>query len=181
MAAASQAGRGSKPMKTLNEAGGNTWAVDWAGEAAQGPIARSKLVTLDLKNARPPAEGGLDFSPLPFVQHISDHLRQSRQGKGLLDEMNPFFQNPPMGDGVGRVAGHEKRLDIGFQDADSIRKVLAIHVRHDHVGQEQMDIAGVSLAQGQGLARLGGLEDLVAGPFQDRFRQAPHLALILDQ
>ena len=52
---------------------------------------------------------------------------------------------------------------------------------HDHVGDQQVDLAGVLLGQGQGLLAVGGLDHLVAAGAQQAGGDAAHGVLVLDE
>jgi hypothetical protein len=63
--------------------------------------------------------------------------------KRLLDEINPFFQDDVMGNEVCRIARHEQIFEVRMEGMHFFRQVPAVHHWHDHVGREEMDLAGM--------------------------------------
>src|ERR1700750_2544017 len=51
--------------------------------------------------------------------------------------------------------------------AEAPRKLLAAHARHDEIGEEEIDAAGVALGEGEGLLAAGRLQDRGAGLLDD--------------
>jgi hypothetical protein len=64
-------------------------------------------------------------------------------GEGFLYEVDPLVQHTAVGDDVRSVAGHEQGLDIGAELLHLIGQFPAVHHGHDHVGDEQVDAAGM--------------------------------------
>src|SRR5660398_77473 len=63
-----------------------------------------------------------------------------RVEKGLRNEMDFLLHNAPMGYDIGGVAGHEQDLDMWIQRLQSGGQIGTVHLRHDHVGDDQMDL-----------------------------------------
>jgi len=78
-----------------------------------------------------------------------------------------------------RVAGHEQHLDPGLDHPHSFRHLLAQHLRHDDVGDEQMDLAGMVAGHVQGLRAVGGGDHLVAVTGEDPLRHLTQGHLVL--
>ena len=65
--------------------------------------------------------------------------------------------------------------------AQSIGQFAAVHVGHDHVGDEQIDPAGPLLRQTQGFARGARRQDPIAQSLQHHFAQSHDRRLVLHQ
>lgn len=77
------------------------------------------------------------------IQHLPDFGRQDVRGERLLDEMPLGCQLALLRDDVGRVAGHKEDSDLWPKRDDLPREILAVHLRHQHIGQQQVDLSGV--------------------------------------
>jgi hypothetical protein len=80
--------------------------------------------------------------------------------------LNPFIQHAVMSDDVGRVAGHEQALEIRIKRQQVFGQVPAVHLGHDHVGHEQVDLAGMLPRQTDRLTRRGGSHHRVSLAFE---------------
>jgi hypothetical protein len=83
--------------------------------------------------------------------------------------------------GLGGVAGHEQRPQPGSQRLDAPRELGARHVRHDHVGYEDVDrlvTRGRALERGE---RSVGRQDAVAVRGEHVLDQPPDALLVLAQ
>ena len=60
--------------------------------------------------------------------------------KGFLDEGNPFVQYAVMDDDVGRVSGHEKDLQPRVHAHKLQGQILAVHLGHHHIRDQQVDL-----------------------------------------
>lgn len=87
-----------------------------------------------------------------LVQHFPHFSGQNIQGKRLLQKVRGILQQSIVCHRVGRVAGHEDRLDAGFYPLDLFRHFLAVHDGHHHVGEQQMNLAGIFLTKSKGFA-----------------------------
>ena len=65
--------------------------------------------------------------------------------------MNAFVQNTLMRYNICRVAGHKEVFHPRANDSKAIRQVTAIHLRHDHISQEEMNFIDMFLCQLQRL------------------------------
>ena len=59
--------------------------------------------------------------------------------EGFCQECQMLFQHTQLGDHVGGIAGHEQHLDAWPPSSDEPRQQPAIHPRHDHIGQQQVN------------------------------------------
>ncbi len=74
----------------------------------------------------------------------------------FLDEVHAFVQHTVMGDDVGGIAGHEQPLEIRIVGEQIAGQLPAIHLGHDHVGHQQVDLPPVFKSQTVRLAVGGG-------------------------
>ena len=72
-------------------------------------------------------------------------MRQGRGGKGLLQEGHAFVQDALMDDGILGVGGGKKNLGAGLECSDTIGQLFTAHMRHDDIGEQQINVADVSL------------------------------------
>ena len=82
---------------------------------------------------------------------------------------------------VAGVAGHEQHLDRRAVQGDELRRLRAVHVRHHHVGDQDVDRALKALREQERLAAVADVEHLVAAQHQPFPRQLPHVVVVLDQ
>ena len=83
-------------------------------------------------------------------------MRQRRRSKGLLQEGHAFGQHALMDDGALGVGGGKKNLGVGIDRPDTVGQLLAAHMRHDDIGEQQIDVADVPLLlQVQGFDAVG--------------------------
>jgi hypothetical protein len=64
-------------------------------------------------------------------------------GKRLLDKIHAVFEYAPMGDHVGRIAGHEQGFYIRVEGVYPIGQIAAVHFGQDRVGDEYLDFPPV--------------------------------------
>jgi hypothetical protein len=78
------------------------------------------------------------------------------------------------------VAGHEQHLHRWAEGSDPVRGFLSGHLWHDDVDDEQVDAAGVTGGDRDGVASAGGRDHLVAIAGQDAAGRLPQGHLVLD-
>jgi hypothetical protein len=101
--------------------------------------------------------------------------------KGFWMKLNPFIQHAVMSDDVGRVAGHEQALEIRIKRQQVFGQVPAVHLGHDHVGHEQVDLAGMLPRQTDRLTRRGGSHHRVSLAFEHRLGDIQDHGLVFHQ
>src|SRR3984957_16734718 len=77
------------------------------------------------------------------VEYLSRLGQQLGLRERLLDQRHVWLQAALGGQHGPGVPGHEQHLDAGFDDPHSLRDFLAEHPRHDHVGDQQVDLPRV--------------------------------------
>ncbi len=70
--------------------------------------------------------------------------------------------------GLGGVTGHEKESEIRSPGRYFLTEVAAAHVRHDHVGEEQIDLARILIGEAERVIRPGRGKNRVAEIFQEQ-------------
>jgi hypothetical protein len=119
--------------------------------------------------------------PRLFVQHSTDFPRENRRGEGLLQELHVRPKHAVADDsvvGVARKIQHFGRRPLGHDD---FGQLAATQVRHDHIGQQQVDRTLVLRAQAQSLLPVAGLQHRIAVRLQGDARQRLDAIFILDQ
>ena len=70
------------------------------------------------------------------VQNLAHLVGQGAHRERFLQEMDIRIENSVMGDNIIRVARHEYHPDLRSQDDDLVSQILAVHSRHDNVGNQ---------------------------------------------
>jgi hypothetical protein len=79
------------------------------------------------------------------------------------------------------VSGHEKGGNARADDIDSLGDLVAHHLGHDHVGEEEVDHLGGIAGQPHGFAAAGDRADLITVTHEDAAGQLAQALLVLDQ
>ena len=102
---------------------------------------------------------------LPAVSSAQDlpHLPRERAGRDrLLEKGDARVEDAVLEDGVVGVAGHEEHLHLRPQRREALGELPPAHAGHHDVGQQQVDLRPVLLADEQRLAAVRRLEHDVA-------------------
>ena len=87
-----------------------------------------------------------------------------------------------MDDGILGVGGGEKNPRVRIQRPHPVRQFLAAHVRHDDIGEQQINVSDVALLfQAQGFDAIGRRQNRVTQPSQQRRRHLPQGGIVLHQ
>lgn len=81
--------------------------------------------------------------------------------------MKALIQHSAVGNDIGRISGHEQGLETEADLLQPAGHVFAVHPRHDHVGDEQVDFARAFPGNTQGLIRTVRSQYRVAKLFQN--------------
>src|SRR5882724_9192668 len=84
-------------------------------------------------------------------------------------------------DAVVGVSRHAQHAHVWTRRAEPLGQLRAAHLRHDDVGQEQVNRPGVLLADEERLAGDARLDDVVAILAQNAAGHDPDLIVVLDQ
>jgi len=80
------------------------------------------------------------------VEYGADVLGEGLSGKWFLQYVQPFRQMALRFHDVRGIAGHKEDADTGPEFLNVFRQLLAAHIRHDHIGQEQVNRFRVLIA-----------------------------------
>ena len=80
-----------------------------------------------------------------------------------------------------RVAGHEQDPGRRVSARGAKRQLAAVHLRKDHIGQQQIDGIGDVGQEEQCLFRIGRLQHLIAKPLQHGLRKSPDRILVFHE
>ena len=124
--------------------------------SALGPVrarspGRSGARLLAGDAPRPPAPARL------VVQDLSQPADELFHGEGLLYESRAGRHGTIDGNGPLAVPRHEQHLESGMPGPEALHQLPAAHLRHDHVGEDQVESLARLLRQPQRLERRAGL------------------------
>src|SRR6266567_7081113 len=108
-----------------------------------------------------PAETDAGGDLLRPVQNFPNLCEEGKRGKWFGDQIKPFGIDPLAVDYVGRVAAHEQRLHIGFDDMNFIVCFLPVFSRHDDIQKEEPDLIAMKPDLLNRLFTVGSLDDLI--------------------
>ena len=73
----------------------------------------------------------------------------------------------------------KSRFRPGYRERRLFGQIAAVHFRHDHVGQEQMDLVAKFLGKAYGFARCSGWYYLIAHSFEHHLRHSQNRRFVL--
>ena len=77
------------------------------------------------------------------IQHFADVGEQLIGGKGLVQKADPLLAHAVFQDRIVGVTGHIKRVQRGHLRSQGLRELPPTHPRHDNIGQQKVNRAGV--------------------------------------
>ena len=86
-----------------------------------------------------------------------------------------------VGEGVGRVSGHEQTPDFRIERQQPLGQFTAVHLGHHHIGHEQLDLPGVLPGEFEGLSRRVRRQNPVAQTFEHGLAHLQQGRFILNQ
>ena len=86
--------------------------------------------------------------------------------KRFVEEMDILLQYSPARNDLSRITGHEHRLDFRQDSAESSCQLATVHFRHDNVGNQQVNPAGMYFGEPERFRRRVGGQDGVAQGLQ---------------
>ena len=86
------------------------------------------------------------------VQHLSHLGGQLSLGEGFFNEVDAFIQGTTMGYNIGCITRHKQALQPGINRQDVFSQVPAVHLRHHHIGHEQVYYADMFSGKADGVA-----------------------------
>ena len=78
------------------------------------------------------------------------------------------MEDAVVGNDLGGVAGHEQESEIRSPGRYFFTEVAAAHVRHDHVGEEQINLARILIGKAERVIRPGRGKNRVTEIFQEQ-------------
>src|ERR687892_1742453 len=111
------------------------------------------------------------------IEHLPDRVGERARVERLLEERPG---DDSVGNGPLRVARHVDDLDAGSRRGEALHQLEAAHLRHDHVGDDEVDGAVVVSCDRERLATGPGGQDGVAPAAQVPTDQVAHDLLVLD-
>lgn len=102
-------------------------------------------------------------------------------GEGFLQKGNVIFLNIAVHDGVRVVAGHVETPQRGSSCREMSEEFTTVHLRHDQVGQQQVDPAFKLLEELHRPFRRRAGDHVVAQSLEQASSQAQKRGLIFDQ
>jgi PPOX class probable F420-dependent enzyme len=118
---------------------------------------------------------------LPAREHLAHPARQAVGRERLLQEFHACVEHPVVHDRVVGVPRHEEHAHLRALDEHLLGEHAAAHLGHDHVGEQEIDLALVIGGEGERLGGPARLEHVVAEPAQEVRGEHAHLLLVLDQ
>ena len=97
------------------------------------------------------------FSWVSF-QYLPDLARQTVQVERLLQKVNIVIQHPSMGNNTIRITGYIQNFEMRVFSNHFPIQLIAVHVRHDHIGEQQMNWPVMLGGNGQYLVAIFGFE-----------------------
>ena len=116
----------------------------------------------------------------PSGQDLVCPLDERRRREGLLDERSRRI-DVLVEARHARVARHVEDGDVGAFELEQLDELGAAHVRHDRVGDEQVDLTVEPRADGKRFGAVRGLDDPEARPLQHLANDPPYGRLVLDE
>jgi hypothetical protein len=114
------------------------------------------------------------------IENLSGHGKQLGLGEWLLHQGHMRVEPALGGEDRPRVTGHEQHLDTRLDRPHLLRDFPAEHVRHDDVGDQQVDLAWPLGGDGEGLGPAGGGHHLVPVVGKDPLGHLAQCRLVLD-
>ena len=100
-----------------------------------------------------------------FIQHFPHFAGQRGRRERFLQKRRAGVQPALLDDGVLGVAGGEKNPRVRRQRPHPVSQFLAAHVRHDDIGEQQINVAAAALLfQAQGFDTIGRRQNRVTQP-----------------
>src|SRR6266436_1944913 len=115
------------------------------------------------------------------AEDLVDLEGQRVRREGLGEEGHARAQDAVADDGIIGIAGHVEHFHIRTQGLEPLGELAAAHLRHDDVGDHEVDGALVALADLERLDAVAGLEDIVAVHLEDLSDDRPDAQGVLDE
>src|SRR5579863_8473256 len=112
-----------------------------AFEAFSVPVpSRPPLPPAQARRIRAARNAGPQRGQLSGMEDLVQLGQKGGFGERLLDQLNTGFEDALRAEEALCVAGHEHHPGGGLEETDLVRKFLSLHLRHDHVGEQHVDV-----------------------------------------
>ena len=81
-----------------------------------------------------------------IIQNLSYFNGQTFNRERFLDKMHSLIQDAVVCDEIGRVSRHKQTFKLRFNFSDHFRQIPTIHLRHDHIGDQQFYLSSVGFS-----------------------------------
>ena len=115
-----------------------------------------------------------------LIQHRPDFGGERDRSERLLLEWGPGVEQPALDDVFTGVPRHEEDGQTGVRKGQALAQFPPPHFRHHHVGDYQVDRAGMFPDVTQTLGAISGFHHRVPVISQPSARQVPHHIFVLD-
>lgn len=86
-----------------------------------------------------------------------------------------------MADDTSRIPGHEQDFEVRIEFKQLIGKISTIHFRHNHIGNNQMNVSRVVPGQAQGFSWRICRHDLITEGFEHFLTQCGDHLIVVHQ
>lgn len=120
---------------------------------------------------------------LPYcsVQNFPRFGCEGFDRKGFFEKTDAFVKYAMMGNNIGSITGHEEGFNPWPLFPDFFTESFAIHIGHDHIGDQEVNDPIVVLNKREGLQRGLSRDNGVPVPLQNFFTQQKDGGFIFNQ
>ena len=90
------------------------------------------------------------------ISRSSFYKAITEQQKRLLDEAHPLMDNPLLGDDLFGIPGHKQTLHLRADLPQPLDQEASVHLRHDDIGNEEVNLPLELRRDAESLARARG-------------------------
>lgn len=110
-----------------------------------------------MEGAVPGESPSISSSGLRLSIEGFSHLgRELLERKRLLDEAHPLMDNPLLGDDLFGIPGHKQTLHLRADLPQPLDQEASVHLRHDDIGNEEVNLPLELRRDAESLARARG-------------------------
>ena len=113
------------------------------------------------------------------IQELPDRVCQNVRSKRFLQERGLMLFQSNIDADVVEISGHEQDFEVRINQMQAARQFPSIHGRHDHVGQQQVELAALLGCDQTGFNAVCGFYDVVSDFRELVANQVPHELLVL--
>src|SRR5690606_11936739 len=113
-----------------------------------------------------------------LIEHLPDPARERLRGERLLQQRIVRGSEPQVLHRVRRVARHVEHLHVRPPWPQLFGEFDPVHLRHDHVGEQEVDLVAHALERVEGLRSVRDLDDAIAELRQRPRGEGPDLVVV---